>query len=60
MDNINEYGLWSKLSQEEKDSEKIVRPSMTYWQDVWRRLKNNKVAIGSIVFLIFLFLLAIF
>lgn len=60
MDNIKEYGLWSKLSQEEKDSEKIVRPSMTYWQDVWRRLKNNKVAIGSIVFLIFLFLLAIF
>lgn len=52
--------LWKPLSQEERDSEKIVRPSLTYWQDVWRRFKKNKVAMGSLVFLILLFLIAIF
>ncbi|SHH26459.1 ABC transporter permease [Tepidibacter thalassicus] len=61
MENINvDRSLWQPLSQDEKDSEKIARPSMTYWQDVWRRLKSNKVAMGSLVFLILLILLAVF
>ncbi|SHJ46920.1 ABC transporter permease [Tepidibacter formicigenes] len=61
MENVNiDKSLWEPLSQDEKDLEKIARPSMTYWQDVWRRLKGNKVAMGSLVFLIFLILLAIF
>ncbi|WP_346848582.1 MULTISPECIES: ABC transporter permease [unclassified Clostridium] len=33
------------------DSEGILRPSMTYWQDAWRRLKKNKVAMLSLVLL---------
>lgn len=33
------------------DSEGILRPSMTYWQDAWRRLKKNKVAMISLVLL---------
>ena len=33
------------------DAEGILRPSMTYWQDAWRRLKKNKVAIVSLVLL---------
>jgi len=33
------------------DSEGILRPSMTYWQDAWRRLKKNKVAMVSLVLL---------
>ncbi|MEJ8554675.1 ABC transporter permease [Tepidibacter sp. Z1-5] len=61
MENLNiDKNLWQPLSQEDRDSEKILRPSMTYWQDVWRRLKNNKVAMGSLVFLIFLVVIAIF
>lgn len=36
----------------------IVRPSMTYWQDAWRRLKKNKVAMASLIFLIFLTIMA--
>lgn len=27
----------------------IVRPSITYWQDAWRRLRSNKAAILSMV-----------
>lgn len=29
-------------------SEQISRPSLTYWQDAWRRLKRNRVAMGSL------------
>ncbi|EOD00480.1 ABC transporter permease [Caldisalinibacter kiritimatiensis] len=32
-------------------SEKIVRASLTYWQDAWRRLKENKLAIVALVIL---------
>ena len=52
--------MWNLVSQEEKDSERIVRPSMTYWQDVWRRLKANKVAMGSMFFLFILLAGAVF
>lgn len=41
------------------NSEKINRPSMTYWQDAWRRLKQNKVAIFSLVLLIIISLMTI-
>ncbi|KAA5808088.1 ABC transporter permease [Thermoanaerobacterium thermosaccharolyticum] len=42
------------------ESQSIVRPSISYWQDAWRRLKMNKVAMASLVFLILLVLMAIF
>lgn len=31
--------------------EEKMRPSLTYWQDAWRRLKQNKVAMVSLVIL---------
>jgi len=38
----------------EEKSQSIVRPSMTYWQDAWRRLKKNKIAmIGLVIIIIF-------
>lgn len=37
---------------ENANSEEILRPNMTYWQDAWRRLKQNKVAIVSLIVLI--------
>ncbi len=37
----------------------IARPSTTYWQDAWRRLKMNKMAMAGLVMIIFIFLLAI-
>lgn len=41
------------------DAEAIVRPSLTYWADAWRRLKKNKLAIISMVILIVIALFAI-
>jgi dipeptide transport system permease protein len=43
-----------------KEAEAVVRPSLSYWKDSWHRLLKNKLAIGGMVFLIFLILLAIF
>ncbi|MBS4536999.1 ABC transporter permease [Clostridium sp. D2Q-11] len=42
------------------DAESIVRPSLTYWADAWRRLKTNKMAITAMVILIIVTLFAIF
>lgn len=33
------------------NAEEIVRPSMSFWQDAWRRLKKNKMAMVSLVVL---------
>lgn len=44
----------------EMDAELISRPSITFWQDVWRRLRQNPVAMASLIFLILVVLLAIF
>ena len=39
--------------------ESISRPNIGYWQDAWRRLKKNKVAMASMIFIILLTLMAI-
>ena len=41
--------FWEPLEQEEKDAEKIERPSLTFFQDGWRRLRSNWVAMVSMV-----------
>jgi oligopeptide transport system permease protein len=41
------------------NSNEIVRPNITYWQDAWRRLKRNKVATFSMCLLLFIVILSI-
>lgn len=48
------------LENKYKDAEAIARPSITFWQDAWRRLKQNPVAMTSLYFLILIILFAIF
>jgi len=42
--------------QEQHDVEQIQRPSMSYWQDVWRRLKHNTRALSSLYIVVALLL----
>lgn len=42
------------------DTDQIVRPSVSYWQGVWRRLKEDKLAIFCFSLLVILILLSIF
>lgn len=41
------------------NSDAIVRPTITYWQDAWRRLKKNPVAMVSLVILMILTVMVI-
>lgn len=44
----------------ESTSEQITRPTMTYWQDVWKRFRKNKAAFIGLVLIVLVLLLAIF
>lgn len=52
--------MFKKVQIDDSLSEAIARPNITYWQDSWRRLKQNRVAIASIVILATLGILCIF
>lgn len=54
-----EKKYFEPLPQEEKGKNQIVRPSETYWQDAWRRMKENKVAMVAMVIIIVLIVLAV-
>ncbi len=41
-------------------SQKIDRPSMTYWQDAFRRLRKNKASMISIIVILVIVLLTLF
>lgn len=60
MDVNVEKQLFEPLVINDNKSQEIVRPSETYLQDAWRRLKQNKVAIIALVALVLLIILAIF
>lgn len=51
MDSISK-DRFKKVGLDNKDTEIIARPKMTYAQDAWRRLKTNKVAILSVIILL--------
>ncbi|MBP2654522.1 MAG: ABC-type transporter, integral rane subunit [Firmicutes bacterium] len=40
--------------------QEILRPSLTYWQDAWQRLKRNKLAMLGLYIIVFLLLAAVF
>jgi oligopeptide transport system permease protein len=52
--------LFEVIGYDKEVSDAIVRPSITYWQDAWRRLKKNKVAMFSMFLLIIIGLSCVF
>ena len=44
---------------EDANADEILRPSMTYWQDAWRRLKQNKVAITALIMLVLISIMTV-
>lgn len=45
---------------DDANADAIVRPNISYWQDAWRRLKKNKVAMVSLVSLVVIILMCAF
>ena len=52
--------LYLPIQQDAQLCEQITSPSLSFWEDVWRRLKRNKVAIAGLVTLLLLGLFALF
>lgn len=52
--------LFERVAQDERLAEQIHRPSLSFWEDVWRRFKMNKVATAGLLILATLAVLAIF
>jgi ABC-type dipeptide/oligopeptide/nickel transport systems, permease components len=51
--------LFTPVVRQVSEQEKITRPSITYWQDAWRRLKKNKLAMVGLYLLIVITIVAI-
>lgn len=52
--------LFEKVSKEELNSERISRPTIDYWSDVFRRLKQNKLAMFGLITILTLGFLSLF
>ena len=51
-------GDFEPASEEEKENYIEKAPVVSYWKDAWRRLKQNKVAMVSLGFIILIFIFA--
>lgn len=47
------------LGCDNSNSDEIVRPNLTFWQDAWRRLKKNKLAIFAMCLLALIAVLSV-
>jgi oligopeptide transport system permease protein len=56
---MNGGNMWEALPPELQIPEKIVRPSMTYMQDTWRRFRKNPTAMFGLVLVAVIVLLAL-
>lgn len=56
---LEDESLFLPLHQNRSAGETISRPSLSFWQDVWRRLRMNRVAMAGLVTLTLLTLFAI-
>ncbi len=45
---------FAPVSKDLAQAQAILRPSLSYWQDAWRRLKKNKVSMVCMCFLLFI------
>lgn len=51
--------LFVPMNKDKLQAEAIVRPKVSYWQDVWRRLLKNKLAILGLIMIIGLIIMAV-
>jgi len=52
--------LFEKVEHNYQNADTISRPSFTYWEDVWHRLKQNKLAMLGLSIIIVLAFMAVF
>ncbi len=52
--------LFDVIGCDDLNAEKISKPSLSYWQDVWRRFRANRLAMVGLVLLSIIILMTIF
>ncbi len=50
---------FERAPRRQENEEAIKRPSVTYWQDAWRRLKKNRLAMAGLVIICLLVIMSI-
>lgn len=50
---------FKKVAKDQAEMNKVVRPSLTYWQDAWIKLRKNPLAMAGLVILILYVIMAI-
>ena len=60
LPDLNDASLFEFVGAEEKNKAEFIRPSQTYWQDAWQRLKLDKLAMFGLFLIVGIFLMAIF
>ena len=58
--NLYDPSLFEPLSPEQKMHSEIMRPSLTYWSDAWRRLRHDKLALSGLIVIVMILILAVF
>lgn len=60
MNQLGDYNqeMFEKVTHNFEKAETISKPSLTYWADVWRRLRQNKLAMFGLAMVAILILLA--
>lgn len=56
----NDPSLFEPVTKEEKAASEKVRPSLSYWQDAWRRLRRDKLALTGLIIVLFVLIAAVF
>lgn len=57
---LNDDSLFLPVETAEKKGSEFIRPSQSYWQDAWRRLCRDKLAILGLILIIIVFCMALF
>lgn len=51
-------GSFERVTIDKSQAERISKPSLSFWQDAWLRIRKNKAAIISMVLLLFIIIMA--
>ena len=60
LPDLRDPGLFERVPREEKNRAEFIRPSRSYWQDAWQRLKRDRLALLGMVVIFVILLLAVF
>lgn len=59
MEQMNNREMFQPLPKDWHKTVKVSQPDLSFWQDAWRRLRRNKLAMGGIFVIAFLAIMSL-